>query len=71
MFLLPANLRATSLHCVPTLTGVKKDFTDKYNNWNILRRGQMWRKVKVVVTFSLEQAKKTQKGSRGIALLFP
>jgi len=71
MFLLPANLRATSLHCVLILTRVKKDFTHKYNNGNILHRGQMWRKVKVVVTFSLEHVKKAQKGSRGLALLFP
>lgn len=41
MFLLPANLRATNLHCVHTLTGMKKDFTHKYNSEDILRKGQM------------------------------
>ena len=30
-----------------------------------------WRKLKVVVKFTLEQAKKTPKWSRSIALLFP
>jgi hypothetical protein len=65
MFLLPTNLRATVLHYVPTLTGMKKNFTHKCNSGDILCRGQMWRKVRVVVKFYLEQAKNAQNGSRG------
>jgi hypothetical protein len=70
MFLLPANLRATSLHCVHTLTGVKTLLTNVIVG-TFCVEDKWWRKVKEVVKFTLEQAKRSPKGSRCIDLLFP
>ena len=60
MFLLPANFRATSLHCVDALTGVKALLTNVILG-TFCVEAKWWRKVKLVVKFTLEQAKKAQK----------
>jgi hypothetical protein len=70
MFLLPSNLRPTSLHCVRTFTGVKTLLTNIVVG-TFCVEAKWWRKVKLVVKFALEQAKEAQKGSGSIALLFP
>jgi len=61
MFLLPANLRTISLHCVHTLTGVKTLLTNIVVGTFCVGT-KWWRKVTVVVKFKLEEAKKAQKG---------
>jgi hypothetical protein len=70
MILLPANISATNLHCVHTLTGVQTSLTN-IRVGTFCVESKWWRKVKVVVNFTLEQDKKAQNWSRGIALLFP
>jgi len=70
MFLLPAKVRARSLHCVHKLTGVQTSLTNIIVG-TFCVEAKWWRKVKVLVNFTLEQGKKGQNVSRGIALLFP
>jgi hypothetical protein len=42
----------------------------RVNEVMIIKKPYLYVKVKVKVTFTLEQATKAQRGSRGIALLF-
>jgi hypothetical protein len=60
LFLLNAALAIANLHLIPQVLILEKE----------TRYPLSFIKVKVKVNFTLEQATKAQRGSRGIALLF-